>query len=186
MPAGPLWMPCGFRRRPGEAPLSTVGPRSTWWLPSVSGGAFHESIIRRVVGGRPWELNATLPGKELEELLFKLTFMVVGDGFRATEAGYPVGQQGPCHGVGCDVRDGDDFWPAGETVGCSETVCVVIILYAWLRKTLCNQLHHCFGAWVRQIMDGLELLEPYGCWHVRSSSLGRRVAVDGNRGTGDW
>jgi hypothetical protein len=39
MPAGYLWMPCGFQGEPGEAPLSSVGPRGTWWLPSASGGS---------------------------------------------------------------------------------------------------------------------------------------------------
>jgi hypothetical protein len=56
----------------------------------------------------------------LEELGFKLMSLVGGDGLRATEAG----QQGTCHGVGCDVGNGDDFRPAGETVDCSEAVCV--------------------------------------------------------------
>jgi hypothetical protein len=53
-------------------------------------------------------------------LRFKLPFLVGGDDLRTTEAGYPARQQGACHGVGCDVRDGDDFRPADETVDCSE------------------------------------------------------------------
>jgi hypothetical protein len=118
-------------------------------------------------------------------------------------------QQGACHGVGCDVRDGDDFWSAGKAVDCSETVrvahrrrkgshevymnvqetccrrckvaqwsdCVAgdfgtlaglastdpgaaVLLHAWPNKTLCDQLRRCSGAWMRQMVDGLEHLEP--------------------------
>jgi hypothetical protein len=35
-----------------------------------------------------------------------------------------------------------------------------ILLHAWPHKTLRDQLRRSFGAWVRQIMDGLEHLEP--------------------------
>jgi hypothetical protein len=48
-----------------------------------------------------------------------LTSLVDGDGLQATVVGYPAGQYGMCHIVGCDVWDGDNFWPAGETVDCS-------------------------------------------------------------------
>jgi hypothetical protein len=34
-----------------------------------------------------------------------------------------------------------------------------ILLYIWPHETLCDQLHCCFGAWVGQILDGLEHLE---------------------------
>jgi hypothetical protein len=34
-----------------------------------------------------------------------------------------------------------------------------ILLHARPYEALCDQLCHCFGAWVRQIMDGLEHLE---------------------------
>jgi hypothetical protein len=34
-----------------------------------------------------------------------------------------------------------------------------ILLYAWPHETLCHQLRCCFGAWLQQIMDGLEHLE---------------------------
>jgi hypothetical protein len=40
--------------------------------------------------------------------------------------GYPAGQQGACHGVVCDVGNGDDFQPAGETVDCS--MCSLLML----------------------------------------------------------
>jgi hypothetical protein len=39
-----------------------------------------------------------------------------------TEAKYRASQQGACHGVGCYLRDGNDFWPAGEAVDYSEAV----------------------------------------------------------------
>jgi hypothetical protein len=51
-----------------------------------------------------------------------LTSLVIGDGLRAAEAGYPADQKGACHGVCCDVRDGDDFRPPGETIDCREAV----------------------------------------------------------------
>jgi hypothetical protein len=34
-----------------------------------------------------------------------------------------------------------------------------ILLHALPRKTLCDQFRLCFGAWVRQIVDGLQKLE---------------------------
>jgi hypothetical protein len=49
--------------------------------------------------------------------------MVGGDNLRATETGYPAGHEGASHGFGCDVWDGDGFWPSCEAVYCSETVC---------------------------------------------------------------
>jgi hypothetical protein len=76
------------------------------------------------VGGRLRELNATHPGQGLENLGFKLASLGGGDGRRATEADYPAGEEGVCHGVGCEVRDRDDFWPAGEVVDYNEAVCV--------------------------------------------------------------
>jgi hypothetical protein len=54
----------------------------------------------------------------------KVAIQTAVPGLRPTEAGFPAGQQGACHGVGCDVRDRDDFRPAGEAVDCSEAVCV--------------------------------------------------------------
>jgi hypothetical protein len=54
--------------------------------------AFYEAVSRGVVGSYPRELNATQPGWGLEELRFKLTFLVGDDGLCATEAGYPAGQ----------------------------------------------------------------------------------------------
>jgi hypothetical protein len=39
MPAGPLWMSCGFLGGQGAAPLSTVDSHGTWWLPSEFGGS---------------------------------------------------------------------------------------------------------------------------------------------------
>jgi hypothetical protein len=84
--------------------------------------AFHESVSRGVMGSLPQELNATQLSQRLEKLRFEVTSLVGGDGLWTTEAGYPAGQQGACHGVGCDVRDGDDFWPAGEAVYSSEAV----------------------------------------------------------------
>lgn len=60
----------------------------------------------------------------VEELRFKLTSLVGGNGLLATEAGYLAGQLGACHCVGCDGQGGDDFWPAGERVGCNKAVCV--------------------------------------------------------------
>jgi hypothetical protein len=56
-------------------------------------------------------LDATKLGQGVEELRFKLTSLVGGD-VRTTEAGYPAGQKGTCHGIGFDVIDVDDFWPA--------------------------------------------------------------------------
>jgi hypothetical protein len=35
-----------------------------------------------------------------------------------------------------------------------------ILLHSWPHKTLCDHLRRCFGARVRQIMDGLGHLEP--------------------------
>jgi hypothetical protein len=35
-----------------------------------------------------------------------------------------------------------------------------ILLQAWPYKTLPDQLRRCFGAWVQQIIDRLEHLEP--------------------------
>jgi hypothetical protein len=60
-----------------------------------------------------------------------------------------------------------------------------ILLHAWPHETLRDQLFRCFGARVRQIVDGLEHLGPEGTWNVRSRSPSRRVAVDGDRGAGD-
>jgi hypothetical protein len=37
-------------------------------------------------------LNATQPGQELEEFVFKLASVVGGDGLQAAEVGYPVSQ----------------------------------------------------------------------------------------------
>jgi hypothetical protein len=54
------------------------------------------------------------PGQGLEELGFKLTSLFGGDGLPLTKVGYPAGQYNTCHGVGSDVRDGIDFWPACE------------------------------------------------------------------------
>jgi hypothetical protein len=48
---------------------------------------------------------------------------------------------------------GDFGAPAGLTNLCPGSA---IILYVWPHKTLCDQLRHCFVAWVRQIVDGLE------------------------------
>jgi hypothetical protein len=68
--------------------------------------ALHESISsRRVVGDHPWELNVTQRGQGSEELQFKLTSLVSGDGLQATGVEYPTGQEGACHSVGCDVQD---------------------------------------------------------------------------------
>jgi hypothetical protein len=52
----------------------------------------------------------------MEELRLELTSLVSGDGLRATETGYPAGQEGPCHGFSCNVREGDGFWPVREAV----------------------------------------------------------------------
>jgi hypothetical protein len=54
--------------------------------------AFNESVSRGVVGGHPRDLNTTQLGQGLEELRFKLTFLVGGDDLRSTEAGNPAGQ----------------------------------------------------------------------------------------------
>jgi hypothetical protein len=53
--------------------------------------AFHESVIRGVVGGCWRELNATQPGAGLENFGLYLTSLAGGDGLRAAETGYPAG-----------------------------------------------------------------------------------------------
>jgi hypothetical protein len=63
-------------------------------------------------------------GQGVEELRLRLTSLVGSNGLRTTKAGYLTGQEDACHSVSCDVRDGDNFWPAGETVDCNEAVCV--------------------------------------------------------------
>jgi hypothetical protein len=77
-----------------------------------------------VVGGRPRKLNSAHPGQGSEKLGFKLASLFISDDLWATEAGYPAGQESASHGIGCDVRDGDYFWPAGEAVNCGEAVCL--------------------------------------------------------------
>jgi hypothetical protein len=67
-----------------------------------------------VVGGCPGELGSTHPGQGVEELRLELTSLVRGDSLRATETGYPADNEGVCHGLGCDVRDWNCFWPARE------------------------------------------------------------------------
>jgi hypothetical protein len=69
-----------------------------------------------MVGGCPGKLNSTHFGQAVEELRLKLSFLVGGDGLRATEARYPAGKEGACHGVCCDVRDGNGFWLVCEAV----------------------------------------------------------------------
>jgi hypothetical protein len=50
--------------------------------------------------------------------------LVSGDCLRVTEAGYTAGNEGACHGLGSEVRDGNCFWPAREMVDRGEAVCV--------------------------------------------------------------
>jgi hypothetical protein len=69
--------------------------------------AFHETIGCWMVGGCPGKLNSTHFGQGVE-----LSSLVGGGDLRATEAGYPAGKEGTCHGFGCDVWDGNGFWPA--------------------------------------------------------------------------
>jgi hypothetical protein len=85
-------MPCGFLGEPGEAPLPLlirVSHDDCFQCPVET---FHEPVSRGVLGGRPRELNATLPGQGLEKLRFKLTSLVGVDCLLATEAGYPAGK----------------------------------------------------------------------------------------------
>jgi hypothetical protein len=69
-----------------------------------------------MVSGCPGKLNSTHFGQGVEELRLELPSLVGGDGLRATEARYPAGKEGACHSFGCDVRDGNGFWPAREAV----------------------------------------------------------------------
>jgi hypothetical protein len=78
-----------------------------------------------MVGGCPGKLYSTHSGQGVEELRLELTPLVSADGLRATEAGYPAGSEGACHGLGIDVRDGNCFWPAFETVDRGEALSVV-------------------------------------------------------------
>jgi hypothetical protein len=78
--------------------------------------AFHETIGCWMVGGSPGKLNSSHFGQRVEELQLELTSLVGGDGLWATEAGYPAGKEGTCHGFSCDVWDGVGFWPAREAV----------------------------------------------------------------------
>jgi hypothetical protein len=86
--------------------------------------ALHQTIGCWMVGGCPGELNSSHSGQGVEELRLELTSLVGGDGLRATEAGYPAGHEGACHSLSIDVRDGNCFWPARETVDRSKAVCV--------------------------------------------------------------
>jgi hypothetical protein len=48
----------------------------------------------------------------------------------------------------------------GALAGLASTrLCAAILLHAWPHKTLRDQLCRCFGARVRQIVEGLEPLE---------------------------
>jgi hypothetical protein len=76
--------------------------------------AFHKTVGCGMVGGCQGKLNSTHFGQGVEELRLELSSRVGGDGLRATEAGYPAGQEDTCHGFGCNVRDGDGCWPACE------------------------------------------------------------------------
>jgi hypothetical protein len=62
---------------------------------------------------------------------------------------------------------------------------LVVLLYAWPHETLCDQLRCCLDAWVRQIVERLELLEPQGSCKARPRFPSRRVAVDGDCGAGN-
>jgi hypothetical protein len=75
-----------------------------------------------MVGGCRGEQDSAHSGQGAEELRLELTALVRGDSLRATEAGYPAGNEGACHGFGCDVRDWDCFWPARVAVDRSEAV----------------------------------------------------------------
>jgi hypothetical protein len=72
-----------------------------------------------MVGSCPGKLNSTHFGQGVEELRLELTSLVGGDSLRATEAGYPAGKGGTCHGFGCDVWGEDGFWPSREVVDSS-------------------------------------------------------------------
>jgi hypothetical protein len=101
-------------------PLSNVDLRGTLWLLSVCGGS-----VSRVSGLQD---DGRLSGKVEFRIIGPGSGRVVDQtdvpGLRATETGHPAGQEGACHGLSCDVRNGDDFWPSCETVDCSEAVCV--------------------------------------------------------------
>jgi hypothetical protein len=90
----------------------------------VTGGSVPRARWLQGVGRLPGQLYSTQFGQGAKQLRLDLTSLVGGDGLRATEAGYPSGNEGACHSLGSDVRDGSCFWPARETVDRGEAVCV--------------------------------------------------------------
>ena len=70
--------------------------------------AFHESVSFWMAGSCPRELNVIQLGQAEKESRFKLTSLVSG-GQQTTETGHPASLKGACHGVSCDVWDGDDI-----------------------------------------------------------------------------
>jgi hypothetical protein len=97
----------------------------------------------------------------VEELGFELTSVVGGDRLRATETGDPAGHESVCDGFGCDVRNGDGFWPSYETVYCIETVCETSCHWKWSYEVDVN-------------------LTKTGCWRREISRWGSCVVVVGD------
>jgi hypothetical protein len=67
-------------------------------------------------------MNAAQAGEGSEEMGFKLTPLVSGNGLRTTEARNPTSQEGAGHSIGSDDRDGDRFRPTRKAVHRSEAV----------------------------------------------------------------
>jgi hypothetical protein len=67
----------------------------------------------------------------VKQLRLELTYPVSGDGLQATEARYPAGDKGACHGLGSDVLDGDGVWPAQEVIDCGKAVRAACQRWKW-------------------------------------------------------
>ena len=83
---------------------------------------FHEAVSCGVVGGHPAEVDTTHLRQAVEEMLLEVASLFGRDCLWTSKACYPAREQGARHCLCCDVRDGEGFRPAIETVYSREAV----------------------------------------------------------------